>query len=147
MKFVGYDENAKGYRLVNAYGQIRISREVRFLENTPEPHKDNDFEWIVYGNSNEEAEEIFDEQPKHELDDTHDKEDDTHSEEEDFYSQEEDTQQEEFRWKTLNERKFRRKLLRHVAHKDRPDRRSLFNTHIICILQLTRRNHAAIRKR
>lgn len=88
MKFVGYDENAKGYRLVNAYGQIHISREVRFLENTPKPQEDNDFEWIVTGNSNEEEEEIFDEKSNYEFNDTQ-------GEEDDFYSQEEETQEEE----------------------------------------------------
>jgi transposase InsO family protein len=36
LKFLGYDNNAKGYRLVNKNGKITISREVRFLKRNSE---------------------------------------------------------------------------------------------------------------
>lgn len=84
MKFVGYDEHAKGYRLVNDFGRIHISREVRFLEDTPKPQEEDDFEWICYDNSDEEQEEFYDandESTREEERSTHDEESDTQEEE------------------------------------------------------------------
>ena len=64
MKFVGYDESSKGYRLVDSNNKIYISRDVRFLEtksllnrNKTEQNINNELD--VYFSDSYEGEEYF----------------------------------------------------------------------------------------
>lgn len=44
MKFIGYDESAKGFGLVNVHGKVIVSREVRFVGTTYEDNVNNEYE-------------------------------------------------------------------------------------------------------